>query len=55
MLLDPQCHTGTEWTDAGWRQVCDVMSWNSREKCSLQDLYEHFSVNYIERRIAQFN
>ncbi|MBN3799996.1 acyl carrier protein [Burkholderia sp. Ac-20392] len=55
MLLDPQCHTGTEWTDAGWQQVCDVMSWNGHEKCSLQDLYEHFSVNYIEHRIAQFN
>jgi acyl carrier protein len=53
MLLDPQFHTGTEWTDSGWCHVCSVMGWDGRDKCSLQDLYDHFSVNYIERRIAQ--
>ena len=53
MLLDPQYHTGTEWTDVGWRQVCDIMNWKERDQCSLQDLYAYFSVSYIERRIAQ--
>jgi hypothetical protein len=54
MLRDPQWHAGTEWTDAGWKQVCDLTNWSARDKCGAQNLDEHFSVNYIGRRIAQF-
>lgn len=55
MLLDPQFHTRGEWTDSGWKRVCSVMGWTDRDKRSLQDLYGHFSVDYIERRIAQLS
>ncbi len=34
--------------------VCEVMNWPARDKCGAQSLDEHFSVNYIGRRIAQF-
>ena len=53
MLLDPHYHDGKQWTDAGWQQVRAVMGWEDRAKCDLQELYAHFSVDYIVRRIGQ--
>ena len=54
MLLDAQYHTGSEWTDKGWEQVCALMRWDgSQRKCELRELYDQFSVSFIERRIAE--
>ena len=56
MLLDPHFHTGSEWTESGWKRVCQVMGWDEKHgKCSLQELYNHFSVNFIVHRIEQLS
>ncbi len=54
MLLQENYFDNDEWTDAGWRKVCQVVGLDeSTKKMPIQDLQHAFTVNYIERRIKE--
>jgi acyl carrier protein len=53
IILDEALYKNSEWTDKGWDEVCSLLELNSTErKKSITELYDYFTVNYIEKRIG---
>ncbi len=55
MLTNPEYYSQENWTDKGWEEVCAILGMDvASPKCSIRDLYHHFTINYIHRRLGSF-
>ena len=54
MLLDNNLYANNQWTDKGWQEICEILKLDVKlEKQSIQELYQYFTVDFIERRLQE--
>lgn len=53
LMLEKKYYENAEWTESGWDEVCNVIGLQKDiKKLGLKNLYDYFTVNYIEKRLA---
>ncbi len=52
MILDKHYYQDNQWTKQGWSQVCHILGLTeTAESLPLSQLYQYFSVNYLNNRV----
>lgn len=52
MEQDEKYYHNDQWTPSGWKVICDTLNLTVKEPLSKSELYQYFSVNYIQNRLG---